>query len=97
MKIKKIKHNKYPLIAQEELDLHGLFKEEAKTAVCEFLEKARTKKYKRIRIVTGKGWHSSEGRGVLKDLVLKILDEENLSYSEAKINEGGSGAINIDF
>lgn len=96
MKTRKTKHNKYPLIAQEELDLHGLFKEEARNAVCEFLEKARIKKYKRIRIITGKGWHSSEGRGVLKDLVLKILEEENLSCSEAKINEGGSGAINVD-
>ena len=96
MKNRKIKYNKYPLIAQEELDLHGLFKEEAKTAVSAFLEKARINEYKRVRIITGKGWHSSEGRGVLKDLVLKILDEKGLSYSEAKINEGGSGAINVD-
>lgn len=96
MKLKKIKHNKYPHVAEEELDLHGLFKAEARNAVCEFLEKAKINKYKRVRIITGKGWHSSEGKGILKDLVLKILNEKNISYSEAKINEGGSGAINID-
>ena len=94
MKNKKAR-NKYPQIIQAELDLHGLTKEEAREEVLDFLSEARVKRYNRIRIITGKGIHSENNQGVLNKYVQAILLKENLEYHEAKISEGGSGAIDV--
>ena len=95
MKNKKIKQNKYPQAIQDELDLHELTKEEAKEEVLDFLSEARSKGHDRIRIITGKGIHSENNQGVLNKYVRSILSKENLEYCEAKMNEGGSGAIDV--
>ena len=94
MKNKKAR-NKYPQIIQAELDLHGLTKEEAREEVLDFLSEARVKRYNKIRIITGKGIHSENNQGVLNEYVQSILLEEDLEYCEAKMNEGGSGAIDV--
>ena len=94
MKHKKPK-NKYLQTVQAELDLHGLTKEESREEVLDFLSGARVKRYDRIRIITGKGIHSENNQGVLNKYVQAILAEEDLEYCEAKINEGGSGAIEV--
>ena len=94
MKNKKAR-NKYPQIIQAELDLHGLTKEEAREEVLDFLSEARVKRYNKIRIITGKGIHSENNQGVLNEYVQAILLEEDLEYCEAKMNEGGSGAIDV--
>ena len=94
MKTKKPK-NKYPQTIQAELDLHGLTKEEAREEVLDFLSEARVKEYNRIRIITGKGIHSENNQGVLNGYVQAILLKEDLEYCEAKMNEGGSGAIDV--
>ena len=93
--IYKIMKNKYSQIIQAEIDLHGLTKEEAREEVLDFLSEARIKRYDRIRIITGKGIHSRNNQGVLNKYVQAILAEEDLEYCEAKINEGGSGAIEV--
>ena len=79
-----------------ELDLHGFTKEEAREEVLDFLSEVNLKGYNKIRIITGKGLHSEGNRGVLKEYVQSMLDEKGLKYTDAKINEGGSGAINIE-
>ena len=95
MKNKKIKQNKYSQIIQAELDLHGLTKEESREEVLDFLSEAKCREYNKIRIITGKGIHSKNNQGVLNEYVRSILVKENLQYCESKINEGGSGSIDI--
>lgn len=89
-------YNKYLQTIQADIDLHEHTRQEAVVALREFLEEAREKNYKKIRIITGKGLHSAEGKGVLKGYVEKILESEGLKYSDAKLYEGGSGAIDVD-
>lgn len=91
-----MKQNKYLQTVQMELDLHGFTKEEAREEVLDFLSEVNLKGYNKIRIITGKGLHSEGNRGVLKEYVQSMLDEKGLKYTDAKINEGGSGAINIE-
>lgn len=95
MSTSKKRHNKYQLIAQAEIDLHGLTKAEAGDSLEKFLENARGKKLERIRIITGKGLHSENGRSVLSGFVKNILEKEDLKYSDAKLYDGGSGAIEV--
>ncbi|MBW6440741.1 Smr/MutS family protein [Patescibacteria group bacterium] len=95
MKKKKIKHNKYLRNIDVELDLHGLTKEEAREEVLDFLDEANNNGDKKVRIITGKGLHSENNKGILKEYVQSILDEKCLEYCDAKICEGGGGAINV--
>ncbi|MBU3925240.1 Smr/MutS family protein [Patescibacteria group bacterium] len=94
-KNKKVRHNKYLQIAQAEIDLHGFTKQEAAEALKNFIKNAYDKKYKRIRIITGKGLHSENGQSVLKGYVKSVLEKEGLNYSDSKIYDGGSGAIDV--
>ncbi len=91
-----MKQNKYLQTVQMELDLHGLTKEESREEVLDLLNEANLKEYDKIRIITGKGLHSKHNKGVLKEYVQSILDEKGLEYCDAKINEGGVGAINVE-
>ncbi len=91
------RRNKYLQIPRAEIDLHGLTKEEAKEALENFLIESKSKKYKKVRVIIGKGLHLESGRGVLNEYMRKVLNKEDLKYSDAKIFEGGSGAINVCF
>lgn len=86
------KVNKYPQVMDDELDLHGMIKSEAKDELQAFLEESESKNYKKIRIITGKGLHSKEGP-VLKNFVQEYLSQNHYRYETSKINEGGEGAI----
>lgn len=97
MKKQKTKHkNKYLSPTQDILDLHEFTREEAALKVENFLKNAKDKKYRKVRIITGKGIHSASGRGILKGFVENIVENAGLKYSDAKINEGGSGAIDVE-
>ncbi len=97
MKKEKFRHkNKYLPEVQAVLDLHEFTKEEAAFATENFLKNAKEKKYKRIRIITGKGLHSKGGKGILKEFIKKILEDAGLKYFDAKMYEGGSGAIEAE-
>ena len=95
MKNKKKKYNKYLQDVQLELDLHGFTKQEARSEVLNFLNEAKSSGNSKVRIITGKGLHSEYNRGVLKECVESILEEEYFEYCDAKINEGGSGALDV--
>ena len=80
---------------QDEIDLHGLNREEARDQLASFL--AQSLKYGRrcVRIVHGKG-HGSPGReAVLRRLVRGWLVQKNeiLAYCQAKPQDGGEGAV----
>lgn len=95
MKRKKIK-NKYYLDPEAVLDLHGFTKKEAEAELLLFLKESKVKGFKKIKIITGQGWHNQDFQSILKPFVENILEEENYSYSNTKIDDGGAGAIIVN-
>jgi len=78
-----------------ELDLHMLTKAQAETELYDFLDKSYSLGFHKVRIITGKGINSENRQSVLKPHVQEILKKEKLKFKDAKINEGGSGAIDV--
>lgn len=89
------KKNKYLLEPQAVLDLHGSTLAEAEVSVPDFLDEARAKNYRKVRIITGRGLGSQGGRAVLRPWLEDYLSFANFSWLPAKINEGGEGAFDI--
>ena len=77
------------------LDLHGMTYVEAESEINHFLDEALSSKIQKIAIIHGKGLHSEDGVGVLKDLVYKILNERKIAREiiVPKIQYGGTGAV----
>jgi DNA-nicking Smr family endonuclease len=88
--MRKEKVNKFTLQIDAEIDLHGFFEREAIKAVSEFLKRAETKSFSRVRIITGKG------KGVLQNGVRTWLGEKKYVFETAKITEGGTGALIVN-
>lgn len=87
-----MKRNKYEPVLEATLDLHGVFSHELEQSLSSFITESRNQKKKRVLIITGKGLRSSDGP-VLKPLVQGFLRDQHLSFRDAKIQEGGSGAL----
>jgi DNA-nicking Smr family endonuclease len=80
---------------QDEIDLHGLNREEARDQLAAFLARSLRGGRRCVRIVHGKG-HGSPGReAVLRRLVRGWLVQKNeiLAYCQAKPQDGGEGAV----
>ncbi len=80
---------------QAELDLHGLRRDAARTAVAGFLREAGQRGWRCLRLVHGKG-HGSPGREpVLKAKVQRWLGQHDavLAFTQATAPEGGTGAL----
>ena len=80
---------------QDEIDLHGLNREEARDQLATFLAQSLKCGRRCVRIVHGKG-HGSPGReAVLRRLVRGWLVQKNeiLAYCQAKPQDGGEGAV----
>jgi len=77
------------LTIQASIDLHGLTREQASSAVDEFLGWCLARGQRCVRIVHGKGL------GVLRESLRRWLPrrEEVLAYCQAPANDGGSGAL----
>jgi DNA-nicking Smr family endonuclease len=82
-------------VTQEKLDLHGLNRDQARTAVVTFLRECRDHGQRCVRIVHGKGLSSPGREPVLKKLVLGWLSQrsEVLAFCQARAAEGGAGAV----
>jgi DNA-nicking Smr family endonuclease len=80
---------------QGELDLHRLNRDQARDALTEFLNEARSYGWRCVRIVHGKGLSSPNREPVLKSKVRQWLSQrdEVLAYCEAPRHAGGSGAV----
>ena len=91
-----MKKNKYAanLKIEDVLDLHGLTDYEAEFAVLDFLKNSRDSGFRVVKIITGKGLHSAH-EPVMKKITREILREQNLVYTTAKIQDGGTGAFVI--
>ena len=80
----------------DELDLHGLTREESAMRLKEFLANAKSEGLKIVLIITGKGKHSEKG-ALLKPFVEKWLKSEGKefvkSFGTAPKVHGGEGAF----
>ncbi|MDZ7805124.1 Smr/MutS family protein [Thiohalophilus sp.] len=91
--VKKLRRGE--LAIEAELDLHGLFREEAREAVVGFLTECRQNRVRCVRIIHGKGHGSQQKRPVLKQCVNHWLQQrdEVLAFCSARPVDGGTGAI----
>lgn len=79
-----------------QLDLHGLTRDEALSALGRFLHSARVAGEKAVLVITGKGVHSSEGPVLNQAVAAWLLEQGKGSVSEyapAPREMGGSGAF----
>ncbi|VEU39039.1 unnamed protein product [Pseudo-nitzschia multistriata] len=77
-----------------EIDLHGLFLQEATNATLEFLKYWSKKVWsdaKIVLIITGAGHHSENHKAVIRPHVEQILQEQHLDYKSVH----GNGAFEI--
>ncbi len=86
--------NKYARIPQATLDLHQYTKQEADQAVLSFLQESEEAHHTLVRIIVGKGIHSKEGP-VLGEYVRNLLHEHEYVFRDAKVTEGGGGAVDV--
>jgi len=84
-------------VTQDQLDLHGLNREEAREMLAQFLLASLTRGRRCLRIIHGKGLRSPGREPVLKELVRNWLANrpEVLAYSQARAADGGAGAVTV--
>ncbi|MBI2306346.1 MAG: Smr/MutS family protein [Rhodocyclales bacterium] len=82
-------------VVQDELDLHGLTRDEARSALGHFLHDALEHGYRCVRLIHGKGLGSPGREPVLKHLSRGWLmqREEILAFCQARPHDGGEGAL----
>ena len=82
-------------VVQDQLDLHGAKREEARLLLADFLGNALRRGLRCVRIIHGKGLGSPGREPVLKGLVRGWLmhRQEVLAYCQARAAEGGAGAL----
>ena len=82
-------------VIQDQIDLHGMRRDEAREMVVEFLRQAALRGIRCIRIVHGKGLGSVNNEPVLKKLVHKWLVQRSdvIAFCQARPADGGSGAV----
>lgn len=84
-------------VIQDELDLHGLNRVEARSQLAEFLHASLKLGHRCVRVIHGKGLGSLNREPVLKHKVRVWLAQrdEVLAYCQARPTDGGSGAAVI--
>ncbi len=83
--------NKYARTPDQVIDLHGHTKAEADQVLAQLF--ARTD-LRHVRIIVGKG-HHSKGAPVIPDHVKRVLTRNGLTYTPAKLADGGEGALEV--
>lgn len=82
-------------VVQDEIDLHGLNRDEARLLLAEFLAAGLYHGKRCVRVVHGKGLRSPQKQSILRQLVRGWLmqRDEVLAYCQAKPQDGGEGAL----
>jgi DNA-nicking Smr family endonuclease len=82
---------------QAELDLHGMFVDQARPAVTAFIANCTARDQYAIRIIHGKGLGSRDKYPVLKNKVNQWLqtNSEVLAFCSARPVDGGTGAVYV--
>lgn len=93
--MKKMRKGHWPV--QDELDLHGLRRDEARQAVDDFLLKAARRNYRCVCVIYGRGFGSPKGEPVLKSMVHSWLVQTDgvIAFCQARAEEGGEGALMV--
>lgn len=84
--------NKYAQVPESVLDLHGMTTAEAKVALEKLL---REKKYNHVRVITGKGTHSTNGVPVLREFTKQFLASKKVRFNQSKLTDGGEGSLEV--
>lgn len=82
---------------QGELDLHGLVRDQARTAIALFIQQGLQQGWRCVRVIHGKGHGSPGKQSILKQLSRSWLAqrEEILAFCQASPRDGGSGALYV--
>ncbi|WP_226495932.1 Smr/MutS family protein [Ferribacterium limneticum] len=82
-------------VIQDEIDLHGLNRDEARHLLAGFLAECLHHGKRCVRVVHGKGLGSPQKTSILRQLVRGWLAQrqEVLAYCQAKPPDGGEGAL----
>ena len=80
------------------IDLHGLTKHEALLVLHTALRSSKGK-YQKLLIITGKGTHSHDGQGIIREAVRSFLTKAGSMYIRefqyAERSNGGDGAFEV--
>jgi DNA-nicking Smr family endonuclease len=87
--------------ASETLDLHGMHQREARDALLGFVRQCHKRGLTVLCVIHGKGQHSDDGVGVLRDLAIDTLTQSAaatlvLAFATAPEALGGTGALLIE-
>jgi DNA-nicking Smr family endonuclease len=93
--LKQIRNGRLPV--EDRIDLHGHTRDQARLRLLQFIHHAQQSAYKIVCVVHGKGYHSNDGRPVLKAMVNKWLQDipEVLAFTSAPQRDGGYGAVYV--
>ena len=82
-------------VTQDEVDLHGLNRDEARHLLAGFLADCLLHGRRCVRVIHGKGHGSPQKLSILRQLVRGWLAQrqEVLAYCQAKPQDGGEGAL----
>jgi DNA-nicking Smr family endonuclease len=85
----------------ETLDLHGMHQRDAREAVVSFVRRCQRAGLDVLCIVHGKGQHSEDGLGVLRDVAVRALTETAAAplvkaFVTAPDTLGGAGALLVE-
>lgn len=92
--LRKLKRGHFAI--EDELDLHGHRKDEARAEVYNFLKHAKAHRKKCVRIIHGRALGNANG-AVLKPLVNTWLRQTKdvLAFCSARPQDGGAGAVYV--
>jgi DNA-nicking Smr family endonuclease len=90
--MKKMRKGHWPV--QDELDLHGMNRDQARDALGTFLTKAQQRNHRCVCVIHGRGFGSRGQEPVLKSMVHSWLVQKGVvAFCQARNNEGGEGAL----
>jgi len=82
---------------QDELDLHGMRRDQARDAIGDFLRRSTMRNHRCVCVIHGRGFGSRGQEPVLKSMVHSWLvqKEEVVAFCQARSSEGGEGALMV--
>jgi DNA-nicking Smr family endonuclease len=92
---RRLRRGGFPI--QAELDLHGLTLDQSREELKQFLAQTPLLNTICVRIITGRGLRSTDGKPVLRPAVARWLrnDPRVLAYTSARQVDGGLGAVYV--
>ncbi len=90
--MKKLRKGQWPI--QDELDLHGMNRDQARDALGAFLTRAGQRNHRCVCVIHGRGFGSRGQEPVLKSMVHSWLVQKGVvAFCQARNHDGGEGAL----